>query len=268
MNLSIAKEILDLPDDFTPEMVKENYHKLSLKNHPDKGGDSSEFIKIKQAREFITNFKNEKPEKFNLNFNLNNIFRTMLNVKSKSIFGFKKEIEIILTPKEFLQGTIKEIETTFKTHCSCEQMFCYACKGFSFNQCTECLGSGIIQQCDDCINGFIKTTKKVKIVIPKNQLNDIIFENTIIHLKLTHGQLIENKLYFKFNITLKESLTGFVKTFKDPFGDIHTISIKNTIIKQNDGYTLTNFNLTLLFNVIYPKKLKKDTKQIIQNLQF
>ena len=99
MNLSIAKEILDLPDDFTPEMVKENYHKLSLKNHPDKGGDSSEFIKIKQAREFISNFKNEKPEKFNLNFNLNNIFRTMLNVKSKSIFGFKKEIEIILTPK-------------------------------------------------------------------------------------------------------------------------------------------------------------------------
>ena len=260
MNLSIAKEILDLPDDFTPEMVKENFHKLSLKNHPDKGGVSSEFIKIKQAHEFISNFKNEKPEKFNFNLNLNNIFRTMLNVKSKSIFGFKKEIEIILTPKEFLQGTIKEIETTIKTHCSCEQMFCYACKGFSFNGCTECLGSGIIQQCDDCTNGFITNKSMLKVIIPKNTLKSIILETVIIHLKLSEGIVKDNKLYHVFNISLKESLTGFVKTFKDPFGFEHTIST-SVIIKQNDGYFVCN-DIYLLFNIIYPKKLLKQLKNI------
>ena len=258
MNLNVAKEILNLPDEFTPEMVKERYHKLSLKNHPDKGGDTSEFIKINQAHEFILNEKSEK----NVNINLNDLFKSFNGMffKVNTSFGFKKEIEINLTPKEFLEGTIKEIETIFKTQCNCEQRFCHSCKGMSFNGCNECMGSGIIQQCDDCINGFIKTTKKVKIVIPKNQLNDIIFENTIIHLKLTHGQLIENKLYFKFNITLKESLTGFVKTFKDPFGFDHIIST-SVIIKQNDGYFICK-NLFLLFNIIYPKKLLKQLKNI------
>ena len=99
-----------------------------------------------------------------------------------------------------------------------------------------------------------------KIIIPKKQLNDIILENTIIHLKLTEGQIIENKLYFKFNISLKESLTGFVKTFKDPFGFEHTIST-SVIIKQNDGYFVCE-NVFLLFNVIYPKKLLKQLKNI------
>ena len=264
MNLSVAKEILNLPDNFTPKMVKENYHKLSLKNHPDKGGDTSKFIKINQAHEYILNFKNEKNEKNekDVNFNFNDLFKSFNGMffKVNVPFGFKKEIEINLTPKEFLEGTIKEIETIFKTQCNCEQRFCHSCKGMSFNGCDECMGSGIIQQCDNCVNGFIKNIKKVKVVIPKNTLKSIILENTIIHLKLTEGQLINNKLYFKFNITLKESLIGFVKTFKDPFGFDHTIST-SVIIKQNDGYFICK-NLFLLFNIIYPKKLLNQLKNI------
>ena len=58
----------------------------------------------------------------------------------------------------------------------------------------------------------------------------------------------ENKLYYNFPISLKESLVGFSKTFKDPFGNEHTI-ISNNIIKQNDGYRILD-NLFLLFEIV------------------
>jgi len=259
MNLNIAKKILELPDNFTPEIVKQNYHKLSLKYHPDKGGDTLDFIKLNQAHEFINiNFNKKIPV-----LNLNDIFKTTFNKLFKvDIIKFKKEIEINLTPQEFLEGCVKEIETTIKSHCSCEQQFCYTCKGFSFNTCNECMGSGIIQQCNNCINGFKTITKKIQINIPKNNLKSIILENVIIHLKLNDLKYIpkDNKLYYKYNISLKESLIGFIKTYKDPFGYSHIIT-SNDIVKQNDGYFISE-NLFLLFNIIYPKHLLKQLKNI------
>ena len=74
--------------------------------------------------------------------------------------------------------------------------------------------------------------------------------------------LLNNKLYYKFTISLKESLTGFVKTFKDPFGFEHQVT-SNDIVKQNDGYSIPN-GIILLFQVIYPKKL---TKSVIKQLK-
>ena len=44
-------------------------------------------------------------------------------------------------------------------------------------------------------------------------------------------------MFFRFNISLKESLTGFNKIFKDPFGESHNIVVTG-IIKSNDGYQL------------------------------
>ena len=45
----------------------------------------------------------------------------------------------------------------------------------------------------------------------------------------------------------------------------------NTIIKQNDGYSIKicgKYNLILLFNVIYPKKLSKEVIQELKKLNF
>jgi len=270
MNLESAKEILELSSNFTPEQVKQNYHRLSLKYHPDKGGDANDFIKITQAYEFITEEKVTKGS-----INLNDIFRTFINptvgiFKSnvRSFFGFKKEITVELTAKEFLEGSTKEIETVFKTNCTCEQKFCHKCRGFSFQTCNHCMGSGIIQECDNCVNGFITHKRKVTIIIPKNSLKPVILDNTVIDLKLNDKNYFvkDNKLYYKFTISLKESLIGFVKTFKDPFGVEHQV-ISNDIIKQNDGYFIPN-GIILLFNVIYPKKLTKSVIKQLKMLDF
>jgi hypothetical protein len=76
MNLESAKEILELDSNFTPEQVKQNYHRLSLKHHPDKGGDSNDFIKITKAYEFITQEKVTRPANV---INLNEIFNAFIN---------------------------------------------------------------------------------------------------------------------------------------------------------------------------------------------
>jgi len=267
MDLNEAKKILELPNDYTPEMIKQNYRRLSLKFHPDKGGKQEDFVKITEA---YRQLNGNEPESLNNTINLNDIFRTFIHnpagnfFKSKidSFFGFKKEVEIILTPREFLEGVTKEIETTFKSRCTCEQQFCQKCRGFSFRSCEECLGNGYTQQCHLCTNGVITHIKKFKLTVPKNNLSKLYIDNCIINLKVVDERYFvkENSLYYYYDISLKESLTGFVKTFKDPFGIEHPIK-SNSIIKQNDGYHVTD-HIFLIFNIIYPKKLLKQLKHI------
>ena len=173
-----------------------------------------------------------------------------------------------ITPKEFLEGSTKEIEIMYKTPCNCEKTFCYKCRGFSFQTCNECMGSGIIQQCDNCVSGFITHKRMVNIDIPKNSLKTIVLDNTIVILKLNDKNYFikDNKLYFNYNITLKDSLTGFIKTFKDPFGFEHQV-LNKSIIKQNDGYFISD-KIILLFNIIYPKKLSKSIIKQLKQIDF
>jgi DnaJ-class molecular chaperone len=267
MNFTLAKEILQLPDDFNQDTVRQNYRQLVLKYHPDKGGDNEQFVKITQAYDFLNKKHGLKEENY---LNLNDIFRTFVNTgvsnffKKPSFFGFKKEVKITLSPQEFLEGFTRQVETLNKTHCGCEQKFCDRCRGFSFNNCTQCSGAGIVQQCEKCVNGIITTKKIIDITIPKTSLKPIIADNLIINLELNksdkHYFVKNDKLYYRFKISLKESLTGFKKKFKDPFGIEYPV-ISESIIKPNDGYFIKE-NLYLLFEIVYPKKLLTQLKMI------
>jgi curved DNA-binding protein CbpA len=53
MNRSIALRILGLTQEFNFELLKKRYIELSLKNHPDKGGDPNEFKKITRAFKYL-----------------------------------------------------------------------------------------------------------------------------------------------------------------------------------------------------------------------
>ena len=277
MNFDKAKEILELSDNFTPEQIKQNYHRLSLKFHPDKGGNPEDFVQLTEAYSFITQEQTPETTKTNT-INLNDIFRTFISpnlnkfkffTKESSFFGFKKEISVCVSPKEFLEGSVKEIEQSYKKQCGCEPQFCDKCRGFSLH-CNKCNGSGILF-CGKCVNGFITHTKKMKIEIPKNSLKSISLENSIICIELEKGKkknyfVKDDKLYYRYPISLKESLVGFEKTFKDPFGVYHTIKSDN-IIKQNDGYFILQ-NLFLLFDIIYPVKLSKSVMKQLKQIEF
>ena len=268
MNFNNAKEILELPNDFTQDMVKSNYRQLSLKHHPDKGGNTEDFVKITEAHDFLTN--NQATKQPNINaVNLNDVFRSFVRTGVNSLFnkkssfsGFKKETTVAISPREFLEGGSREIETIYKEICSCEQRFCEHCRGFTFNKCNECLGAGIVQQCEKCVHGYITHKKTIHVELPPKSLTSIVLETAIIHLKLDNVKYIvkNNKIYYRYNISLKESLTGFTKTFKDPFDNEHIIKSK-TIVKPNDGYFITE-TLYLLFNIVYPKELLTQLKSI------
>lgn len=281
MNEFEARTILELPENWTELDLKKNYRRLAKLYHPDKckSPESNQFIKIQEAYERLSNPElSNSPDQQPFDDLLNNLFNSFKHMPFKvDIFGFKdipfknvkvnvppvvKEIEI--TPKEYFTGTTHEFET--RGSCNCEEYLCTVCCGCGFKNihkmetCMECVGNGTYKKCDckQVFKIFIEPFPNLEFGTFKLKISD------------QNYKVIDNKLFYIFDITLKESLVGFTKTFKDPFEEIHDICVKNTIIKQNDGYLINfkNYKLTLLFNVIYPKKIKNTTKKILQDLEF
>jgi hypothetical protein len=262
MDLLTALEILELPKNYNPKMLKKNYHSMARKYHPDKNkeSDSNEkFLKISEAYEFL-NRPIAQP-KIDLNF----IFKSFpfnLNLS-------KKEIFIDITVKEYFTGTTKSIK--IKENCKCEKCLCINCVGSGFNlngnfkllsTCMECLGDGFIQKC----NGTC--TQTIDIIIKPTLMEFIHPQIGKIKLKLPKPYYLYNgKLFCKFNINLKESLTGFNKIFKDPFDNLHKINI-NKLIQTNDGYKLNLIDITLVFNVKFPEKLSQSVIAQLKSIDF
>ena len=243
MNLWEAKEILELQSGYSESDIKKNYKRLIIKYHPDKSKDPhshEKFIKIQEAYNILLCSKE--------NDVINNIFKIFIPT-------FKKERQKVkVTIKEYITGVSKNI----RKDCKCAQSICLNCAGSGYNipsltVCMECLGDGYSIDCNCYENIIIKPFENGDNII-------LVDENYFIK---------KNKLYYNFNISFKESLIGFEKTFIDPLGIKHLITV-NEIIKNGDGYSIKiNGNeLILLFKIDYPKKLSNEVKLKISELHF
>lgn len=58
VNTTEFYEVLGVPKDAEPKAIKRAYHKIAMKEHPDRGGDAEKFKKAQQAYEVLS-----KPEK-------------------------------------------------------------------------------------------------------------------------------------------------------------------------------------------------------------
>jgi hypothetical protein len=99
---------------------------------------------------------------------------------------------------------------------------------------------------------------------------DFTVENVRIKINLVGGKYQDGKIMVPFDISLKASLTGFRRKFKDPFGDIHFVQVKK-IVKPNDGYLIKMqycTELLLVFNIIYPESLSQDSIDKIRLIDF
>uniref|UniRef100_A0A6C0B093 J domain-containing protein n=1 Tax=viral metagenome TaxID=1070528 RepID=A0A6C0B093_9ZZZZ len=290
MDLSKAKSILELPQNYTEEELKKKYRSLAIKYHPDKNKEpdaNEKFSQLNQAYEFLS-----KPQPDPVNYQkVDDLFSTIfknftVNFQMPPIpqkqpkRSLQKDIFISLSAKEYLTGTSRTVSV--KERCSCEQNICNYCGGSGFNippptiinfmplgPCMHCVGEGFTQSCESCENGFVD--KNITIHIAPNINSFEIFNPLVGLIKLSIEEpyfVKDNKLYCNYNISLKESLTGFQKIFKDPYGDEHVILV-NGIVKSNDGYQITgNLNLILVFNVIYPKKLNPLVIAELKKLDF
>ena len=258
MDFVDAQKILELPEKWNKDILKKNYHRLARFYHPDKSGntDTTKFVKLNEAYHKLLN-KNETTNCKNVN--LFNLFKNF-NFKEKSKLKLVNKI-IKITPREYLEGT------NFKTIVPdyVNQNICLNCAGGGY-----CMKNYNLELCMNCLgDGMICGTKIISIKIHNfMDLNVPI----IIHGVGKFTVLIDSDIYFynkrlmvNFDISLKESLTGFNKIFKDPFDKPHDI-IVNDIIKPNDGFLLKDLNLILKFNIIYPKFTVLKTKLI--NINF
>lgn len=236
MNLYEAKEILELQDGYSEDDVKKNYRRLIMKYHPDKLNGSSEmFIKVQEA------YKEVLRPADNVDF-IKNIFKIFVP-------NFKKETpKIKVTIQEYIKGTSKQI----RKNCNCEKSLCLNCAGSGYSVpslevCMDCIGDGYQYICN--CHQIIK--------IKPFQKNEILLEDDNYFIK-------GGKLYCNFDISFKESLLGFEKTFIDPLDRKHLITV-NKLIKNGDGYSIKiNGNeLILLFKIEYPKVLSVELKNIL-----
>ena len=242
MNLIEAKKILELSDSWNEEDIKKNYKRLAMKYHPDKckepGNDF--FVKINEAYQFIEKFQNDpSPVPFIHIIDLTKIFgNNCFQSRPRQEFI---NIKIEITIKEYFTGTSKTIKQT-----------CLKCSGCGFETpdsdiqfCLLCKGDGSINHGQLQIQKCTDLTKNI-------QLNNLCISICLNDKKYSY---LNNKIYYNFNISLKESLVGFKKIFTDPFGEVHKINITHVPVKQNDGYLISTLdvNIVILFNIIYPK---------------
>ena len=277
MNFDEAIKILQLDSDFKVNDLKTNYHKLAKQYHPDKGGTNEQFQKINDAYTFLS--KEQGTEQFDFNFmdtlfksfnqfhfvNVND-FVNLKNVKSfNNVNVFKENKTIKISLEDYF---LKETVVPLKTRCLCKGEICLNCAGCGYQTisevCTNCYGDGIIQNCELCVNGFIEKQTKIKI----NDLDTpVLVNNYIIKFVLKEPYFYKNgTIYCNFFISLKESLTGFNKEFKDPFGNKFVITVTK-IVKENDGYKLKN-GIILVFKIKYPKKISEETKNKLKEINF
>jgi hypothetical protein len=253
-----------------------------MRYHPDKNPDNPEhFTEINEAYQFLLNKFNFKPQEPEIENVLNNIFKQFtgsfkLNKRTNSPVNRAKNTVLNLSGEEYFLGTTRKIPVN--ENCNCQTDPCIDCGGCGFNLnlieknkpmgvCMKCLGDGYTQNCTHCTNGIIK--KNVNLTIkPYTPLETFDPLIGLINLNLTLPYFVkDSQVFCKFDITLKESLTGFIKVFKDPFGTLHNIIVEN-IVNSSDGYQLTGIKLVLVFNVVYPKKLTPETIAKLKEINF
>jgi hypothetical protein len=254
MNVLKAREILELPENFSETLLKKQYHLLARRYHPDKSpGTADIFIKISEAYEFLCKTPTEPNFQEEI---ISKIFKSFTVNLTKPPSQLKQTVT--LTAKEYLTGCIRKLPT--RKSCTCEKKICTVCSLIGF--CNNCMGDGYTQNCENCNNGTVLTN--IFIGPRKTSTTHPLFG--VITIKLEKPYFIkEDQLYCYFDISLKESLTGFEKIFKDPFGVEHNICI-NTVVKTNDGYRVKN--VILVFNVIYPKKLSDSVIAHLKMIDF
>jgi hypothetical protein len=279
MNRFKALEILELSESYTPEILKKKYRALAMQYHPDKNKDpkaNEHFLKIQEAYTFLTDPSSEPMNVFQSTdidleflfkaFNPFQFFQTQMNGKTKNT----NVLSVTLTPQEYYTGTMKTVR--LKKECNCEKTMCKYCVGTGYNLtknqtkkldvCMECIGNGY-SECERCYN-------MVQLVIAPKVQNTEIQHPLVGTIKILIEEpyyLYNGTLFCTFDITLKESLTGFQKIFKDPFDTTHTISVKK-IVQTNDGYKLPDIDITLVFRVVYPKKLSALTIERLKGIDF
>ena len=121
MNIQTAQTILQLPPNFAHTDIKKQYHKLSLKYHPDKNKSANaneKFQEINRAYRFLSD--NEVDGR-SIPMNYDDILFSLINMTyknqnvNKDLFNFIRNI--IANYPKFSQSTLNDISSEVLINC-------------------------------------------------------------------------------------------------------------------------------------------------------
>lgn len=241
-NLEECYNILEISNESSIDNVKKQYRKLSLKYHPDKNNNTTSeiFKKITAAYDFILNNNGEKLNKTIIskqnyyNNKYNNHERCNNNYKNDN-YIYEKYIY-----EKYNDDILKILEISF------DQAYNGCSIPISINR--KIIYNNIINEENETLyvnipNGIDNN----EIIILENKGNNInnYYSNVKITIKLLEHNNFKREgldIYFKLNLSFKESLIGFEYILKH-------LNNKNYKIKSKEGEIITNNTKMVLHNL-------------------
>lgn len=267
-------DILGIQPTASKEEMKKAYRKLSLKHHPDRGGDEEKFKEISSAYETLTNPElNNSAGKFptggGTNVNIDEMFKAMFGMNVNLGEGFshihrqmQKPPPILLTlpisieqayngcsipiqiERWVMNNNVKEIEK--------ETIYVNVPQGIDNNELIVFREQGNIT--NDKLKGDIKIFIKVE--------NKSIFKRDGLNL------------VYQKEISLKEALCGFSfdiehisgKKFRINNGNGTVVGVNYQKVVQGLGMIRGEHSgsLTIMFKIKFPDKLTEEQVKIIR----
>lgn len=268
-------DILGIQPSASKEEMKKAYRKLSLKHHPDRGGDEEKFKEISSAYETLTNPElNNSAGKFptsgGTNVNIDEMFKAMFGMNVNLGEGLshihrqmQKPPPILLTlpisieqayngcsipiqiERWVMNNNVKEIEK--------ETIYVNVPQGIDNNELIVFREQGNIT--NDKLKGDIKIFIKVE--------NKSIFKRDGLNL------------VYQKEISLKEALCGFSfdiehisgKKFRINNGNGTVVGVNYQKVVQGLGMIRGEHsgNLTIMFKIKFPNKLTEEQVKIISD---
>lgn len=288
--------ILGVSENDSKEVIKNKFRKLAKQFHPDKGGNSDEFIQINEAyTKIINNTCSENDTKKKSTTNLN-IFKEFLQKQIR-----KEYKQLFMTLEEMYSGKKININLIKYIDCKCcLKSYCFNCNGTGkikvnfalfgiqnkINQdCNICEGFGYTRECSECDNGYVSQNVNHILKIKKGcsegdkysvENNSIIF----IIKQYKHPRFLryDNDLILHKSICLYEAISCLKIKCKHLNNKAYTFSTTKTI--QNDIiYKLDNLgmpqkssniygNLYIKFDILLPTTCNFTNEQntLLKNL--
>jgi molecular chaperone DnaJ len=235
MNPQEAMNILGLNRDHTEDDIKKAFKSKAHEHHPDKGGDSQMFIRVKEAKEVLLSLRNG-------GHNRDNLFETL--------FGRKKPFSTYTRPKVRIPEVVISLQRGYfggqftkklrvqKPCKTCGGLgrtgdYCSACNGngftksnhahgphniFTRNVCGYCGGTGFADKCSDCKGlGVYETTETLEFQIPSGTVNSTVlsakgeFHHKIrVHVDIPDDyKVFPGKILYMPNISLEKVIRGY-----------------------------------------------------------
>jgi DnaJ-class molecular chaperone len=274
-------KILNIEYDYSIENIKKAYRKLSLKYHPDKNNNNSEYFnKINHAYNYIINNLNNN----NTNNNNNNNTNTNTNTNTNSLLPINNYENITSNNNiqycyENLMHSNRE-DIIKELYISYQESYNGSIKPLNIQR--QLLNNNIIKYENETIYINIPQgidNEELILVNNKGNVFNGNYSNVKIIIKLLKHQDFNREgldIYYNTYISFKESLIGFNFILKHLNNKNYKIENKiNTIVHNNSKIILKNLgfirdgfigNLYVTFNINYPKLLDSDTIQKLKEI--